>query len=76
MKSVILTIWSLFILLMPALAQDYYKVRKQSRISTGLDETSAIPYEEGVVYTTPVSYTHLTLPTSAVACGARGSPDH
>ncbi len=40
-------------ILLPALVgQDYYGVRKQTRISTGLDEAVAVPYEDGVVYIT------------------------
>jgi hypothetical protein len=40
-------------ILLPALVgQDHYKVTKQTRISTGLDEAVAVPYEDGVVYIT------------------------
>ncbi len=52
MKQWILTIWILLVLLPPAAAQDYYRLRKHTRISTGLDEAAAVPYEDGVVYIT------------------------
>jgi len=40
-------------ILLPALVgQDHYKVSKQGRISTGMDEAVAVPYEDGVVYIT------------------------
>lgn len=63
MKRVVLSILALLILLLTAHAQDYYKVRKHTRISTGLDETSAVPYEEGVVYTTQSSSVGASSPT-------------
>jgi hypothetical protein len=42
----------LMMLLASAAGQDYYNVRKQTRISTGLDEAAAVPVEDGVVYIT------------------------
>lgn len=45
------------------MSQDYYKVTKHSRISTGLDETAAIPFEDGVVYTTQSSSVGASSPT-------------
>ena len=56
---------TLLVLLLPALAQDYYNVRKHSRISTGLDDTSPNPNEEGVVYTTQSSSVGASSPTDA-----------
>ena len=47
MKKALLFILSLLILLPALVAQDYYRVRKQTRISTGLDEAAAVPYEDG-----------------------------
>ena len=32
--------------------------------------------ENSVIYPTPVSYTHLTLPTKQTACRSRWSPYH
>ena len=51
--------------MLPATAQEYYKVSKHSRISTGLDETAAIPYEEGIVYTTQSTSVGASSPTDA-----------
>ncbi len=66
MKRAILTIWTLLILLLPSAAQDYYKVVKQSRISTGLNEAAAIPFEdEGVVYITESTSVGASSPTDA-----------
>lgn len=65
MKRALLLIWTLLVLLLPAAGQDYYKVTKHSRISTGLDETAAIPYEEGVVYTTQSTSVGASSPTDA-----------
>ena len=56
----------MLILLLPALSQDYYKVLKQSRISTGLNEAAAIPYEDGVVYITEQTSVGAKAPTDAV----------
>jgi hypothetical protein len=63
MKRVLLVIWSLLILLPPVVAQDYYSVRKQTRISTGLDEAAAVPYEDGVVYITETNNVGASSPT-------------
>jgi hypothetical protein len=63
MKRAILLIWSLLILLLPAVGQDYYKVLKQSRISTGLNEAAAIPFEDGVVYITESTSVGASSPT-------------
>ena len=52
MRKALLTIPVLLMLLPLAEAQDYYRIRKQTRISTGLDEAVAIPYDDGVVYIT------------------------
>jgi len=66
MKRAILLIWSLLILLPPAVSQDYYKVIKHSRISTGLNEAAAIPYEdEGVVYITESTSVGASSPTDS-----------
>jgi hypothetical protein len=65
MKRVLLLIWTPLVLLLPAAAQDYYKVSKHSRISTGLDETAAIPYEDGIVYTTQSTSVGASSPTDA-----------
>ena len=50
MKKAILILSILLILLPLAMGQDYYRVRKHTRISTGMDEAAAVPYEDGVVY--------------------------
>lgn len=63
MKRAILIIWSLLILLPLTVAQDYYKVRKQTRISTGLNESGAIPFEDGVVYITESNNVGISSPT-------------
>jgi len=65
MKRAVLLIWTLLILLPPAVSQDYYKVLKQSRISTGLNEAAAIPYEDGVVYITESTNVGASSPTDA-----------
>lgn len=53
-------------ILMPlASGQDYYKVVKQSRVSTGLNEAAAIPYEDGLVYITESSSVGASSPTDA-----------
>ena len=44
-------------ILLPVAGQDYYKVRKHSRISTGLDEAAAVPYADG-------GYVYITQSTS------------
>jgi PKD domain/WD40-like Beta Propeller Repeat len=63
MKRVILVIGTLLILLPLAMGQDYYKVRKQTRISSKLDEAAAVPYEEGVVYITESNSVGASSPT-------------
>jgi hypothetical protein len=64
MKRAILLIWSLLILLPTASGQDYYRVIKHSRISTGLNEAGAIPYEdEGIVYITESTSVGASSPT-------------
>ena len=65
MKRAILLIWSLLILLLPAVSQDYYKVIKHSRISTGLNEAAAIPFEDGVVYITESTSVGASSPTDS-----------
>lgn len=65
MKRVLLFIWTLLILVLPASGQDYYRVSKHSRISTGLDEIAAIPYGDGVVYTTQSTSVGPSSPTDA-----------
>ena len=42
MKKVLLFILSIMILLPVLVGQDYYKVTKQTRISTGMDEAVAV----------------------------------
>ena len=66
MKRAALLIWTLLILLPPALGQDYYKVVKHSRISTGLNEAAAIPFEDGVVYITEQTSVGASSPTDAL----------
>jgi len=63
MRRALVLIGSLFILLPLAWGQDYYKVRKHSRISTGRNEAAAIPFEEGVVYITESNSVGLSSPT-------------
>jgi len=47
-------------------SQDYYKVLKHSRISTGLNEAAAIPYDDGgVVYITESTSVGASSPTDA-----------
>jgi hypothetical protein len=65
MRRALVIIWSLFILLPLAWGQDYYKVRKHSRISTGRNEAAAIPFEDGVVYITESNSVGLSSPTDA-----------
>jgi len=66
MKKAILVIGSLLMLLPLAVGQDYYKVRKQTRISTGLHEAAAIPYEDGgIVYITESNSVGASSPTDA-----------
>lgn len=65
MKKLVLTIGFLLILLPFAVGQDYYKVRKHSRISTGMDEAAAVPYEDGIVYITESTSVGPSSPTNA-----------
>lgn len=52
------------ILLLPAAGQDYYKVVKQNRISTGLNEAAVVPFEdEGLVYITESTSVGASSPT-------------
>jgi hypothetical protein len=53
MKRLFITIGSAIVLLPGLAAQDYFAVRKQTRISTGLQEAAAVPYvDEGISYIT------------------------
>lgn len=53
MKKAVLFILSLLILLPALVGQDYYKYKKQTRISSGLHEAAAVEYMDGgVVYIT------------------------
>lgn len=65
MKKAFLTIGSLILLLPMMVAQDYYRVRKQTRISTGgLDEAVAVPYKDGgIVYITESTSVGASSPT-------------
>ncbi len=65
MKRAILVIWTLLIMLPLVVGQDYYRVRKQTRISTGLNEAAAIPYEDGVVYITETNNVGASSPTDS-----------
>lgn len=65
MKKAILTIFVLLILLPLAVGQDYYRVRKHTRISTGMNEAAAVPYEDGVVYITESASVGASSPTDA-----------
>jgi hypothetical protein len=65
MKKAMLAIGTLMILLSPLAGQEYYSVKKQSRISTGLDEAAAIPFEDGVVYITESTSVGASSPTDA-----------
>ena len=57
-------IWSLLILLPFAAGQDYYRVLKHSRISTGLNEAGAVPFENGgIVYITESTSVGASSPT-------------
>jgi hypothetical protein len=63
MKKALLTITVLLMLLPPlAQAQDYYRIRKHPRISTGLEEAAAVPYEDGVVYITQSTSVGISSP--------------
>ena len=64
MRKVLLTIVSLMLLLPGLVAQKYYRVRKQTRISTGMHEAAAVPYmEDGVVYITESTSVGASSPT-------------
>lgn len=65
MRKAALTILSLMILLPVLVGQDYYTLRKQTRISTGMNEAAAIPYEDGVVYITESTSVGASSPTDA-----------
>ena len=53
MKRLFIIIGSSIVLLPGLMAQDYFAVRKQTRISTGLQEAAAVPYvDEGIAYIT------------------------
>lgn len=65
MKRVLLLICSLMILMPLASGQDYYKVVKHSRISTGRNEAAVVPYEEGLVYITESNSVGASSPTDA-----------
>jgi len=64
MKRAILVICTLLILMPLVTGQDIYRVRKQTRISTGLDEAAAVPYKDGgVVYITETNNVGFSSPT-------------
>jgi len=65
MRKFLLIILSLLFLLPHLGAQEYYKVRKNTRISTGMDEAAAVPYEDGVVYITESTSVGMSSPTDA-----------
>ena len=66
MRKVLLTIGSLMLLLPALVAQDYYRVRKHTRISTGLHEAAAIPYvDDGVAYITESTSVGASSPTDS-----------
>jgi hypothetical protein len=53
-------------ILMPlAWSQDYYKVVKHSRISTGRNEAAVVPFEEGLVYITESNSVGASSPTDS-----------
>ncbi len=63
MKKVALIILSLMLLLPVLVGQDYYRVRKHTRISTGMDEAAAVPYmDDGVVYITESTSVGISSP--------------
>lgn len=66
MRKILLVILS-FMLLLPGLfAQEYYKVRKLTRISTGMDESAAVPYDSGsIIYITESTSVGASSPTDA-----------
>ena len=65
MRKLLLLILSLLFLLPHLGAQEYYKVRKNARISTGMDEAGAVPFEDGVVYITESTSVGISSPTDS-----------
>jgi len=65
MKRALLLIYSLIILMPLASGQDYYKVVKHSRISTGRNEAAAVPFEDGLVYITESNSVGVSSPTDS-----------
>jgi hypothetical protein len=65
MKRALLLICSLMILMPLASGQDYYKVVKHSRISTGRNEAAAVPFEDGLVYITESNSVGASSPTDS-----------
>ena len=65
MRKILLIIGTLLVLLPSLSAQEYYKVTKQTRISSGLDEAAAVPYEDGIVYITESTSQGASSPTDS-----------
>ncbi|MEN8228498.1 MAG: PKD domain-containing protein [Bacteroidota bacterium] len=69
MKKAALTILSLIILLPVVVGQDYYQVKKRTRISTGMDEAVALPYKNEadslLVYITQSTSVGASSPTDS-----------
>lgn len=65
MKQAGILIAFLLILAPLAPAQDYYRVVKHSRISTGRDEAAAVPFEDGLVYITESNSVGASSPTDS-----------
>lgn len=65
MKKRLLIIGTLFVLLPMLSAQDYYRVKKQTRISSGMDEAAAVPFEDGIVYITESTSVGASSPTDS-----------
>jgi hypothetical protein len=65
MRKSLIIIGTLFILLPTLSAQKYYKAKKQTRISSGLDEAGAVPYEDGIVYITESTSVGASSPTDS-----------
>ncbi len=65
MRKSLLIIGTLFILLPSLSAQKYYKVKKLTRISSGLDEAGAVPFEDGIVYITESTSVGASSPTDS-----------
>jgi hypothetical protein len=57
------TILILLAFLLPLAGQEYYSIRKEPRISTGLDEAAAVKYEDNVVYITESTSVGASSPT-------------